>query len=85
MDDLTRREFVGVTAAAVTLAGTTLEYAAPATAANTHRFSLTINGQTHQIECDPRVTLLDLLRERLQLTGTKKGCDQTVYDPWDAS
>jgi len=84
MDDLTRREFVGVTAA-VTLAGTTLEYAAAATAANTHRFSLTINGQTHQIECDPRVTLLDLLRERLQLTGTKKGCDQTVYDPWDAS
>jgi len=75
MDDLTRREFVAVTAVAVTLVGATLE-AAPATIApNTHHFSLTINGQMHQIECEPRVTLLDLLRERLQLTGTKKGCD----------
>jgi xanthine dehydrogenase YagT iron-sulfur-binding subunit len=36
---------------------------------------LTINGQAHDVLLDPRVTLLDLLRERLQLTGTKKGCD----------
>jgi xanthine dehydrogenase YagT iron-sulfur-binding subunit len=34
-----------------------------------------INGQTHQVEMLPWVTLLDLLRDRLQLTGTKKGCD----------
>jgi xanthine dehydrogenase YagT iron-sulfur-binding subunit len=34
-----------------------------------------INGQTHQVEVLPWVTLLDLLRDRLQLTGTKKGCD----------
>src|ERR1700692_2129510 len=39
--------------------------------------SLTINGVRRDIELDdPRVTLLDLLRERLQLTGTKKGCDR---------
>jgi xanthine dehydrogenase YagT iron-sulfur-binding subunit len=39
--------------------------------------TLTINGVTKAIALDdPRVTLLDLLRERLDLTGTKKGCDR---------
>jgi xanthine dehydrogenase YagT iron-sulfur-binding subunit len=39
--------------------------------------SLTINGVRQDIALeDPRVTLLDLLRERLHLTGTKKGCDR---------
>ncbi|HEY2621636.1 MAG TPA: (2Fe-2S)-binding protein [Acetobacteraceae bacterium] len=39
--------------------------------------SLTINGVQRKVELeDPRVTLLDLLRERLDLTGTKKGCDR---------
>jgi xanthine dehydrogenase YagT iron-sulfur-binding subunit len=37
--------------------------------------SLTINGQEQTVQIDPRVTLLDLLREQLHLTGTKKGCD----------
>jgi len=38
---------------------------------------LTVNGEQREIALDdPRVTLLDLLRERLQLTGTKKGCDR---------
>jgi xanthine dehydrogenase YagT iron-sulfur-binding subunit len=38
---------------------------------------LTINSERRDIVLDdPRVTLLDLLRERLQLTGTKKGCDR---------
>jgi len=38
---------------------------------------LTVNGERREIELsDPRVTLLDLLRERLDLTGTKKGCDR---------
>ena len=37
--------------------------------------SLVVNGQTQSLALDPRVTLLDLLRERLRLTGTKKGCD----------
>ncbi|MBR0697700.1 (2Fe-2S)-binding protein [Bradyrhizobium lablabi] len=39
--------------------------------------SLTINGVRRDVALDdPRVTLLDLLRERLDLTGTKKGCDR---------
>ncbi|MEI6945620.1 2Fe-2S iron-sulfur cluster-binding protein [Paraflavisolibacter sp. H34] len=37
--------------------------------------SLQINGVPHQLSIEPRVTLLDLLREQLALTGTKKGCD----------
>jgi len=42
-----------------------------------HSISLTINGVRREIVLsDPRVTLLDLLREQLQLTGTKKGCDR---------
>jgi xanthine dehydrogenase YagT iron-sulfur-binding subunit len=38
--------------------------------------SLTINGTPQSLDVDARTTLLDLLRETLQLTGTKKGCDQ---------
>ena len=39
--------------------------------------SLTVNGVQRNVDLsDPRVTLLDLLRERLHLTGTKKGCDR---------
>jgi xanthine dehydrogenase YagT iron-sulfur-binding subunit len=39
--------------------------------------TLTVNGETRTIDLDdPRLTLLDLLRERLHLTGTKKGCDR---------
>ncbi|GGE68765.1 aldehyde dehydrogenase iron-sulfur subunit PaoA [Massilia psychrophila] len=37
---------------------------------------LRVNGAEHQLMVDPRTTLLDALRERLHLTGTKKGCDQ---------
>jgi len=42
------------------------------------KISLTmqVNGQSQQMQVDPRVTLLDALREHLNLTGTKKGCDQ---------
>jgi len=39
--------------------------------------SLTVNGVARTVDLDdPRITLLDLLRERLELTGTKKGCDR---------
>src|SRR3979490_1835454 len=39
--------------------------------------SLTVNGVRRDVQLDdPRVTLLDLLREQLELTGTKKGCDR---------
>jgi xanthine dehydrogenase YagT iron-sulfur-binding subunit len=37
---------------------------------------LRVNGTEHQLMVDPRTTLLDALRERLHLTGSKKGCDQ---------
>ena len=37
--------------------------------------SLTINGEKKQVSVDPRISLLDLLREQMDLTGTKKGCD----------
>ena len=38
--------------------------------------SITINGSLAQLPDDPRVSLLDLLREQLHLTGAKKGCNQ---------
>ncbi|MEE1807614.1 (2Fe-2S)-binding protein [Streptomyces sp. BE133] len=38
--------------------------------------TLQVNGTNTQVTCDVRATLLDLLRERLRLTGTKKGCNR---------
>ena len=38
--------------------------------------SISVNGSAAELPEDPRVSLLDFLRERLQLHGTKKGCDQ---------
>ena len=35
-----------------------------------------VNGQTHEVAVDNRTSLLDVLRDHLQLTGTKKGCNQ---------
>jgi xanthine dehydrogenase YagT iron-sulfur-binding subunit len=37
---------------------------------------LNVNGRLYALTIDPRTTILDLLREHLDLTGTKKGCDQ---------
>ncbi len=43
----------------------------------TFSLSLTVNGERRDVALDdPRVTLLDLLRDRLDLTGTNKGCDR---------
>ena len=39
------------------------------------KLSLDVNGEVRQLDVDTRTTLLDALRENLQLTGTKKGCD----------
>ena len=49
--------------------------APPPQAARTRKISLNINGQPQSLEVEPRVSLLDALRERLSLTGSKKGCD----------
>ncbi len=38
--------------------------------------SMTVNGARHALSLDPRSTLLDVLRDQLDLTGSKKGCDQ---------
>ena len=43
--------------------------------AGTMPVTLTVNGTGHPLTIDPRVTLLDALRERIGLTGSKKGCD----------
>ena len=40
------------------------------------RVRLLVNGREHALQLDHRTTVLDALREHLQLTGTKKGCDQ---------
>src|SRR4051812_24832613 len=47
----------------------------PAGGAGTNVVPFVVNGQSVRVSLDPRVTLLDALREHLQLTGTKKGCD----------
>jgi xanthine dehydrogenase YagT iron-sulfur-binding subunit len=41
----------------------------------TMRVRLNVNGRDHDLDIDPRTTLLDCVRDHLQLTGTKKGCD----------
>jgi xanthine dehydrogenase YagT iron-sulfur-binding subunit len=76
--DVTRREFV--TTVAVLSAGAVVGVPVSAIAGQTDTtatlpLGLKINGQQHNVTIDPRVTLLDLLRENLALTGTKKGCD----------
>src|SRR5262249_62195117 len=74
---MTRRAFVGTMTAggvAVTATSTPGRAGGPLVE-TTSAVSLTINGQRHDLRLDPRVTLLDLLREWAQLTGTKKGCD----------
>jgi len=50
--------------------------AAPAGYAPPVPITLNVNGRDYPLKLEPRVTLLDTLRERLQLFGTKKGCDQ---------
>lgn len=48
-----------------------------ATSADIHQVHVqcTVNGATENLDVDPRTTLLDVLRDQLDLTGTKKGCD----------
>lgn len=45
------------------------------TARETQAISLTLNGQPRQLQVQPWLTLLDLLRDQLDLVGSKKGCD----------
>jgi xanthine dehydrogenase YagT iron-sulfur-binding subunit len=79
----TRRTFIaqlgaaGIAATATPslAAAATQEAAAPSAREETIAVTLSINGKKQTLNIEPRVTLLDCLRERLNLTGTKKGCD----------
>jgi xanthine dehydrogenase YagT iron-sulfur-binding subunit len=90
MAEITRREFV-TTAGVITgglacgipvaarqqnlVGAASVTEVAEQAATGSVSLGLTVNGQEHHVNIDPRVTLLDLLREHLNLTGTKKGCD----------
>jgi xanthine dehydrogenase YagT iron-sulfur-binding subunit len=83
----TRREFikrVAGTSVAIaigphiltpTSAGQPISSDTTVAASESVKVHLSINGKKYALDVDPRVTLLDALRERLQLTGSKKGCD----------
>jgi xanthine dehydrogenase YagT iron-sulfur-binding subunit len=74
--DITRRECISILGSATGAAALLPDTADAATSsANAIPLKLTVNGVPHNLRLDPRVTLLDLLREHLHLTGTKKGCD----------
>ena len=75
--DLSRREFIETAAAVSGLAMTVPVLDAQTAVPESGHItcSLSINKIRHTLSLDPRVTLLDLLREQLHLTGTKKGCD----------
>lgn len=72
---VSRREFVGVAVAAGVVTVLPANAQEGEEASSTVKCKLIINGEQHELQLDPRVTLLDLLREKLHLTGTKKGCD----------
>ncbi|HEY1937373.1 MAG TPA: 2Fe-2S iron-sulfur cluster-binding protein [Candidatus Angelobacter sp.] len=82
--EITRRAFVvtaGILTSGVVMgfpirgSGATVAEVEESASVGTVPMQITINGKQHQLALDPRVTLLDLLREKLQLTGSKKGCD----------
>ena len=82
---LSRRSFlqiVGMSGAASGLglagqaaAAMAVAHAGATTAEDVATVTFKVNGKAHTLKVDPRTTLLDALREHLQLTGTKKGCD----------
>ncbi|MEU0494746.1 (2Fe-2S)-binding protein [Mycobacterium sp. NPDC006124] len=80
--EINRRTFVG---ASITLGGAAAAASAlsscgtddaPPDAQQTMTVSLRVNGADEAVDVDARTSLLDMLRERVGLTGTKKGCDQ---------
>jgi hypothetical protein len=79
---MTRGAFVAASATSVVALqaanGTALATPAPPRTirSNTETIQLAVNGTEHSLTLEPRVTLLDALRDRIGLTGTKKGCDQ---------
>ena len=78
-DALSRRSFLqGATlvAGGLGLASPSIAFGeAPADSLKLYQLRLTINGTEQEVQVDPRISLLDLLREQLGMSGTKKGCD----------
>ena len=85
-DELSRREFLHHAAAGGLVVAGGVAGAAPSRGAEGEPprpeqavavpVTLQVNGKKHELQIEPRVTLLDALREYLGLTGTKKGCDR---------
>jgi len=81
--ELSRREFLaasgllaaGIAAGLPRMAEAEAKGAAATTTPVMAAIGITINGQKHSLQVDTRTSLLDLLRENLDLTGSKKGCD----------
>ena len=80
MSKISRRKFVGGTGAGIVATSVPLkaqeEKRAPATGASHTKIKLTVNGAERRIEVEDRWTLVEVLRDHLQLTGTKVGCDR---------
>jgi xanthine dehydrogenase YagT iron-sulfur-binding subunit len=70
-----RREFVGTVVGAGIAAGLPALASESPDPVHIQQCVLKVNGREQQLTLDTRTTLLDALREHLQLTGTKKGCD----------
>lgn len=85
-EGFSRRDFLkgaGMAVSTGLLASPETAAAAPETAAgvvgpNAVAITLQINGKSHRLELEPRVTLLDALRNHLDMTGAKKVCDRGV-------
>lgn len=67
-------QFLG-SPSALAYTDTPLDDTLPASVENAVKVSFRVNGASKTLQIDPRMTLLDTLRERLRLTGSKKGCD----------
>ncbi|AHH98984.1 hypothetical protein KALB_5622 [Kutzneria albida DSM 43870] len=75
-EGITRRGMLGLVGAAAATVQLDSGAAGAQAASGEVTVRMTVNGSATSLTVDPRVTLLDALRERLQLTGTKKGCDR---------
>ncbi len=74
--NVTRRSLLKASAGLAAEGGAAQAVTANDLAVDAVALTLKVNGTDRPVALDPRVTLLDALREQLQLTGTKKGCDQ---------
>ena len=74
-EGITRREFLLASGSVLAAASCPAGAADAAVPADVIAVEMEVNGAVRQVDLDPRVTLLDTLRERLGLHGTKKGCD----------